>query len=126
MESQLTQEIKKIKSDILKLEKAGCFAIVIECVDEVIAQLLTQKCRIPIIGIGAGDSCDGQIMVTDDLLGLTDTKIKFVKKYADLKGSVKNAVKKFKLDVKKVDFPLQVIPPNVRRVLREYIEGDSL
>ena len=87
------------------LEEAGVFAIVLECIERKLSKEITDSINIPTIGIGSSNFCDGQIMVTDDLLGLTDTKIKFVKKYADLKGSVKNAVKKFKLEVKKGSYP---------------------
>ena len=61
--------------------------------------------KIPTIGIGSSKFCDGQILVTDDMLGLTESKIKFVKKYIDLKKNIRQAVKKFKLDVKKSSYP---------------------
>ena len=98
-------EKKKLLKDSKSLEDAGVFAIVLECVERKLSREITESINIPTIGIGSSNFCDGQILVTDDLLGLTDTKIKFVKKYADLKGSVKNAVKKFKLEVKKGSYP---------------------
>ena len=98
-------EKNKLLKDSKSLEEAGVFAIVLECIERKLSKEITDSINIPTIGIGSSNFCDGQIMVTDDLLGLTDTKIKFVKKYADLKGSVKNAVKKFKLDVKKGSYP---------------------
>ena len=88
-----------------QIEKAGVFSIVLECISKITAQKITKSLKIPTIGIGSSNFCDGQILVTDDLLGLTDTKIKFVKKYADLKSNVRNAVKKFNLDVKKGSYP---------------------
>ena len=76
-----------------------------ECVEKIASKEITESIKIPTIGIGSSNFCDGQILVTDDLLGLTDTKIKFVKKYADLKINMRKAVKKFKLDVKKGSYP---------------------
>ena len=91
--------------DSKSLEDAGVFAIVLECIEKKVSKKITESINIPTIGIGSSNFCDGQILVTDDLLGLTDNKIKFVKKYADLKSNVRKAVKKFKLDVKKGSYP---------------------
>ena len=98
-------EKKNLLKDSKSLEDAGVFAIVLECVEKIASKEITESIKIPTIGIGSSNFCDGQILVTDDLLGLTDTKIKFVKKYADLKSNVRKAVKKFKLDVKKGSYP---------------------
>ena len=91
--------------DSKSLEDAGVFAIVLECIEKKVSKEITESIKIPTIGIGSSNFCDGQILVTDDLLGLTDTKIKFVKKYTNLKSNVRNAVKKFKLDVKSGSYP---------------------
>ncbi len=98
-------EKKNLLKDSKSLEDAGVFAIVLECVERITSKEITESIKIPTIGIGSSNFCDGQILVTDDLLGLTDTKIKFVKKYADLKSNMRKAVKKFKLDVKKGSYP---------------------
>ena len=98
-------EKKNLLKDSKSLEDAGVFAIVLECIERKLSKEITETINIPTIGIGSSKFCDGQILVTDDLLGLTDTKIKFVKKYADLKSNVRNAAKKFKLDVKKGSYP---------------------
>ena len=98
-------EKKNLLIDSKSLEEAGAFAIVLECVERLASKEITETIKIPTIGIGSSNFCDGQILVTDDLLGLTDNKIKFVKKYADLKSNVRKAVKKFKLDVKKGSYP---------------------
>ena len=98
-------EKKNLLKDAKSLENAGVFAIVLECIERITSKEITESIKIPTIGIGSSNFCDGQILVTDDLLGLTDTKIKFVKKYADLKSNVRKAVKKFKLDVKKGSYP---------------------
>jgi 3-methyl-2-oxobutanoate hydroxymethyltransferase len=98
-------EKKNLLKDSKSLEDAGVFAIVLECIERITSKEITETIKIPTIGIGSSNFCDGQILVTDDLLGLTDTKIKFVKKYADLKSNMRKAVKKFKLDVKKGSYP---------------------
>mgnify|MGYP001184262319 FL=1 len=79
-----TQEIKQLMSDALLLQKTGVFAIVLECVKTPIAKQITKDLNIPTIGIGSSVYCDGQVLVTDDLLGLNETKIKFVKKYLNM------------------------------------------
>ena len=69
------------------------------------SQEITKTIKIPTIGIGSSKYCDGQILVTDDILGLTNSKMKFVKKYINLKKNVRNAVKKFQTDVKNGSYP---------------------
>lgn len=90
----------------IELEKKGCFAIVLECLPDKISQLITKKLTIPTIGIGAGVHCDGQVLVTNDMLGLFERYTpKFVKKYADLSGSILEAVENFKNEVIGEKFP---------------------
>ncbi|MFH1281106.1 MAG: 3-methyl-2-oxobutanoate hydroxymethyltransferase [Candidatus Omnitrophota bacterium] len=90
----------------VQLEKIGCFAIVLECLPDKIAQLITKKIKIPTIGIGAGVHCDGQVMVINDLLGLFDRYTpKFVKKYANLSPLILEAVCNFKNEVLREKFP---------------------
>ena len=98
-------EKKNLLKDSKSLEEAGVFAIVLECIEKKVSQEITESVNVPTIGIGSSNFCDGQILVTDDLLGLTDNNIKFVKKYANLKNNIRNAVKKFKLDVKSGSYP---------------------
>ena len=69
------------------------------------SQEITKTIKIPTIGIGSSKYCDGQILVTDDILGLTNSKMKFVKKYINLKKNIRNAVKKFQTDVKNGSYP---------------------
>ena len=69
------------------------------------SQEITKTITIPTIGIGSSKYCDGQILVTDDILGLTNSKMKFVKKYINLKKNIRNAVKKFQTDVKNGSYP---------------------
>jgi 3-methyl-2-oxobutanoate hydroxymethyltransferase len=97
---------QRLIKQALALEKAGCFAIVLECVPEKLAGMITQKLRIPTIGIGAGVHCDGQVLVTHDMLGLFDRYTpKFVKKYLDLSSSIQKAMEQYKIEVLEEKFP---------------------
>jgi len=97
---------RRLIDEALQLEDAGVFSIVLECVPEDLAARITEKLSVPTIGIGAGPACDGQILVTADLLGLqTDFKPKFVKKYADLSTVVKKAVGSYIEEIRTGDFP---------------------
>ena len=87
------------------IEKAGAFLIVLECIASKAAKEITNKLKIPTIGIGSSSYCDGQILVTDDLIGLTSSKIKFVKQYMNISNNIGNAVKKFKREVKLKKYP---------------------
>jgi len=90
----------------IELEKRGCFAIVLECVPDKIAGLITSKIKIPTIGIGAGIHCDGQVLVIHDMLGLFARYTpKFVKKYANLSPLISKAVEDFKNEVMQEKFP---------------------
>ena len=100
-----TREIKKLFSDALLLQKAGVFAIVLECVKTPIAKQITKDLNIPTIGIGSSVHCDGQVLVTDDLLGLNETKIRFVKKYLNIKKYINLGLKKYASDVKSKKYP---------------------
>ncbi len=95
-----------IVDDALAVEEAGAFAIVLEGIPLGLAKEITSRLSIPTIGIGAGTHCDGQVLVMHDMLGLFDDfKPKFVKRYAELKGVVAGAVKKFVSDVREEKFP---------------------
>ncbi|MBU1087460.1 MAG: 3-methyl-2-oxobutanoate hydroxymethyltransferase [Candidatus Omnitrophica bacterium] len=97
---------KQILENALALEKAGCFSIVFECIPDALAALITQRLSIPTIGIGAGPKCDGQVLVTPDLLGLNQRFTpKFVKKYADLSAIIKKAISEFVQEVNEEKFP---------------------
>ena len=91
------REKKQLLDDALLLQDVGVFSIVLECVKSSIAKQITKDLKIPTIGIGSSVYCDGQVLVTDDLLGLNDTKIKFVKKFMNLKKYINSGVKKFAL-----------------------------
>ena len=87
IQGKTAQAAEVLLEDALLLQQAGAFAVVLEGMPEDVARKITQELRIPTIGIGAGAHCDGQILVTDDLLGLGfSVKPRFVRKYADLKA----------------------------------------
>ena len=96
---------KKLINEAKNIEKAGAFSIVLECVSEKVAKDITKILKIPTIGIGSSKYCDGQILVTDDILGLSGFYPKFVKKYVELDKIVSKAINKYKNEVKRVSFP---------------------
>ncbi|MCX2763502.1 3-methyl-2-oxobutanoate hydroxymethyltransferase [Aquimarina muelleri] len=100
------EEAKKLKEDALMLEKAGCFAIVLEKVPAKLAKEVAESVSIPIIGIGAGNGVDGQVLVTHDMIGMThEFHPRFLRRYLDLYSEMTNAFKQYVTDVKTVDFP---------------------
>ena len=105
MLTKIDAEKKKIIKDAELLANAGVFAIVIECVEESLAKTITNKIQVPTIGIGASKYCDGQILVTDDLLGLSNFTPRFIKKYSNLKEIINKSVFRFKYDVINKKFP---------------------
>jgi len=105
IEGQTNEEISRLLREALLIEKSGAFSIVLECLSPKAAKLITKKINIPTIGIGSSLFCDGQILVTDDMLGLSGFYPKFVKKYANLNRIIEKAVKKYTKDVKKNKFP---------------------
>ena len=97
---------KKILDQALRLEKAGCFALVLECVPDKVAKLITEKLTIPTISCGAERYCDAQVLVTNDMIGIFDRFCpKFVKQYIKLAPSMLDAFKKYKDEVEKGLFP---------------------
>jgi len=98
-------ERKIIFRDSKLLEEAGVFSIVLECVESSLAKEVTKTIKIPTIGIGASIYCDGQVLVTDDLIGLNKIKARFVKRYSNIEKQINDAVLKFKKDVVTNKFP---------------------
>lgn len=97
---------RKLLGDALALEKAGCFAVVLECVPDQVAGMITERLAIPTISIGAGAHCDGQVLVTNDMVGLFDKFVpKFVKQYIKLAPMISEAFKRYKADVETGKFP---------------------
>ena len=100
------QDAERIVTEARILEGAGACAVVLECVPAELAKEVTRRLTIPTIGIGAGPHCDGQVLVSDDLLGLTEgTPTKFVKRYADLRGQALKAFAEYCKEVRDGDFP---------------------
>jgi len=100
------EEAKRLIEQALALEKLGCFAIVLECVPDKIAQMITEKIKIPTIGIGAGINCDGQVLVIHDLIGLFERFTpKFVKRYASITPIILQAIEEYKKEVIAGKFP---------------------
>ena len=98
-------EKKQLLKDAKLLQDLGVFSIVLECVKAQTAKLITKALEIPTIGIGSSQFCDGQVLVSDDLLGLNETNIRFVKKFTNLRKSINFGVKKFKEEVISGKYP---------------------
>ncbi|HOK41156.1 MAG TPA: 3-methyl-2-oxobutanoate hydroxymethyltransferase [bacterium] len=100
------EEYKKLLEDAMLLEEAGIFSLVLECVPVQLAKEITEKIKIPTIGIGAGKYCDGQVLVTYDMLGFFEKfKPKFVKRYKNIFNEIIDGVKEFCNEVKEGKFP---------------------
>ena len=98
-------EKKQLLKDAKLLQDLGVCSIVLECGKAQTAKLITKALKIPTIGIGSSQFCDGQVLVTDDLLGLNETNIRFVKKFTNLRKSINYGVKKFKEEVISGKYP---------------------
>lgn len=99
-------EAQKLKEDAKLLEQLGCFAIVLEKIPAALAEEVAKSVRIPIIGIGAGNGVDGQVLVMHDMLGMSNEfHPKFLRKYANLQEVINEAVTHYIADIKSVDFP---------------------
>jgi len=100
------EEAEKLKADALLLEKAGCFSIVLEKVPAKLAKEVAESLTIPVIGIGAGNGVDGQVLVVHDMLGMThEFHPRFLRRYADLHTEMTKAFENYRDDVKSRDFP---------------------
>ena len=98
-------ERNRILNEAKLLEKAGIFGVVLECIETKLAKEITHKLNIVTIGIGSSTNCDGQVLVIDDLIGLSQSKFRFVKKYVNTNQIINSAVKKYKSEVLKKQFP---------------------
>jgi 3-methyl-2-oxobutanoate hydroxymethyltransferase len=119
---------RRLVDDAQMLQEAGCFSLVIESVPARLAAFVSQRLEIPTIGIGAGGGCDGQVLVTHDLLGFFDRFTpRFVKKYADLHGEIARALGSFREDVVARTFPTEEhsieMPDEEWKSLLEQIDG---
>ena len=105
IEGQSNKETQNLLKEARAIENAGAFAIVLECLTPYAAKKITNQIRIPTIGIGSSSYCDGQVLVTDDMLGISSFYPKFVKKYQNLDRIIEKAVKEYTRDVKLNKFP---------------------
>ena len=99
------RERRKILNEAILLQKEGVFSIVLECIETSLAKEISKSLDIPTIGIGSSKYCDGQVLVIDDLIGLNHTKIRFVKRFGNVKVDIKNSVFKFRKEVLNKKFP---------------------
>ena len=102
MEKNLTERNKILRE--AKILEKGVFSIVLECVEKSLAKEITSSIKIPTIGIGSSANCDGQVLVTDDLLGLNPINLRFLKKYSNLRNVINTAVLNYKKEVIKKNF----------------------
>jgi 3-methyl-2-oxobutanoate hydroxymethyltransferase len=115
--------IDELRADALALEEAGCFAIVLEGVPRELAKIVTDELRIPTIGIGAGPDCDGQILVLHDMMSMTfSPSAKFVRRYADVAGVMREALGEYKRDVEARSFPADAESYHLSQETRELME----
>ena len=105
LEGQTKFEVFELLKEAKLIEKAGAFSIVLECLTTTSAKEISNKLKIPTIGIGSSNHCDGQVLVTDDMLGISGFSPKFVKKYVKLDRIIEKAIKKYTRDVKSSKFP---------------------
>ena len=105
VEGKKKDEVKKLIKESISIQKAGAFSIVLECITPNTSKIITNLLKIPTIGIGSSSYCDGQILVTDDIIGLSGFYPKFVKKYVSLNTIIEKAVKKYSKEVKTKVFP---------------------
>ena len=105
VEGKGDKEFKKLQKEAKLIEKAGAFSIVLECLTPNLAKNISKSLTIPTIGIGSSSFCDGQILVTDDILGMSNFYPKFVKRYLNINALIEKAVKKYCKEVKLNIFP---------------------
>lgn len=126
VQGRTAEDAFKLIRDAHAVEAAGAFSLVLEMVPTVVASLISQHLSIPTIGIGAGNGCDGQILVTDDLLGkYTDFQPRFVRRYANFAETSHDAVVKYARDVVSHNFPSEtesfILPEDEERILHNLL-----
>lgn len=105
VQGKTEEDIERLLRDARALDEAGVFALVLEGMPADTARRITEFVSVPTIGIGAGPYCDGQVLVVNDMLGLTERPPKFVKRYADLRAAMKDAIASYRADVERGAFP---------------------
>ncbi|WP_158942144.1 3-methyl-2-oxobutanoate hydroxymethyltransferase [Granulicella sp. S190] len=120
VQGKTMEAIDALRTDALALEEAGCFAIVLEGVPRELAKIITDELHIPTIGIGAGPDCDGQILVLHDMMTMTfSPPAKFVRRYADIGGAMREALEEYRRDVEARTFPSDKESYHFSREMRE-------
>ncbi len=105
-QGKTSEEVKKLVADAKAIEEAGVFSFVLECVSEKAAIAIHKKAKTPVIGIGAGTNCDGQILVTEDMLGITEFAPSFAKDYGGLREIIQESITNYSSEVREKKFPL--------------------
>lgn len=124
-QGRTSEQAHRFCEEAVALERAGCFAVVVEAVPPPVAARMTEALTIPTIGIGAGASCDGQVLVWHDLLGLSAGHVpRFVKQYADLSGRIVEALEAYVADVRSGRFPAEQHTYAMPAEERERFKGD--
>jgi 3-methyl-2-oxobutanoate hydroxymethyltransferase len=122
VQGKTMEAIDALRTDALTLEDAGCFALVLEGVPRELARIVTEELQIPTIGIGAGPDCDGQILVLHDMMTMTfSPPAKFVRRYADVGGVMREALQEYRRDVEARTFPSDAESYHLSREMRELI-----
>jgi 3-methyl-2-oxobutanoate hydroxymethyltransferase len=120
VQGKTMEAIDELRTDAMALEEAGCFAMVLEGVPRELAGIVTEELQIPTIGIGAGPDCDGQILVLHDMMTMTfSPAAKFVRRYADVGGVMREALAEYKRDVEARTFPADAESYHLPREMRE-------
>jgi 3-methyl-2-oxobutanoate hydroxymethyltransferase len=122
VQGKTMEAIDALRTDALALEDAGCFALVLEGVPRELARIVTEELQIPTIGIGAGPDCDGQILVLHDMMTMTfSPPAKFVRRYADVGGVMREALQEYRRDVEARTFPSDAESYHLSQEIRELI-----
>ncbi|MEM7717538.1 MAG: 3-methyl-2-oxobutanoate hydroxymethyltransferase [Cyanobacteria bacterium P01_A01_bin.68] len=120
------EQAKEIIEAALSLEKSGIFMVVLELVPEELAQVITKKLKIPTIGIGSGRHNDGQVLIVNDILGITPRKLRLSKKYQDFQTLILNTIEQYTQDVAENMFPtednLRHMPDEEWKALQEWLQ----
>ncbi len=119
---QTSEEAEDILKDALALQKAGAFAIIIEFTTQEATEMITNELDIPVIGIGCGGKCDGQVLVMHDVLGLTEDVPPFAKSYINLREKIAKAFKDFNSEIKEREFPVEQHSFHMKESEKEKLE----
>jgi 3-methyl-2-oxobutanoate hydroxymethyltransferase len=126
VQGKTMEAIEELRVDALALQHAGCFALVLEGIPRELARIVTEELKIPTIGIGAGPDCDGQILVLHDMMTMTfSTPAKFVRRYADVAGVMREALGEYKRDVEARTFPSDAESYHLPREMRKIMGAEA-